>query len=52
VLRSWRVLRAGGGAVDPRRARRLSDVVALASVLTAAALVVGMVVAHVPQDRL
>jgi hypothetical protein len=52
VLRSWRVLRAGGGAVDPRRARRLSDVVALASVLTAAALVAGMVVAHVPQDRL
>jgi Zn-dependent protease len=52
VLRSWRVLRAGGGSVDPRRARRLSDVVAVASLLTAAALVVGMVAAHVPQDRL
>ncbi len=52
VLRSWRVLRAGGGAVDPRRARRLSNLVAVASVLTAVALVVGMVAAHVPQDRL
>jgi Zn-dependent protease len=52
VLRSWRVLRAGGGAVNPARARRRAAVVALVSLATAAALVVGMVVSHVPQDRL
>jgi Zn-dependent protease len=52
VLRSWRVLRAGGGARSPARARRLARIVAVSSLLTAAALVVGMVVAHVPQDRL
>jgi Zn-dependent protease len=52
VLRSWRVLRAGGGAATPARARRLAALVAVASVVTTAALVAGMVVAHVPQDRL
>jgi Zn-dependent protease len=52
VLRSWRVLRAGGGAATPARARRRAALVALVSLATAAALVVGMVVAHVPQDRL
>jgi Zn-dependent protease len=52
VLRSWRVLRAGGGAASPTAARRRAAMVAAASVLTVAALVVGMVVAHVPQDRL
>jgi Zn-dependent protease len=52
VLRSWRVLRAGGGAATPARARRLARLVAVASVVTTAALVAGMVVAHVPQDRL
>ena len=52
VLRSWRILRAGGGRRDPQDARRLGAVVAVASVATLAALVVGMVVAHVPQDRL
>ena len=52
VLRSWRILRAGGGRRDPSDARRLGAVVAVASVATVAALVVGMVVAHVPQDRL
>jgi Zn-dependent protease len=52
VLRSWRVLRAGGGMADPRRARGLANVVAVASILTAVALVAGMVAAHVPQDRL
>jgi Zn-dependent protease len=52
VLRSWRILRAGGGAATPARARRLAAVVAVASLVTVAALVVGMVVAHVPQDRL
>ena len=52
VLRSWRILRAGGGAATPARARRLAAIVAVASLVTVAALVVGMVVAHVPQDRL
>ncbi len=52
VLRSWRVLRAGGGRVDPADARRLATVIAVASLVTVAALVVGMVAAHVPQDRL
>jgi Zn-dependent protease len=51
VLQSWRVLRAGGGARTPAQARTLSNVVALASALTVAALVAGMIVAHVPQDR-
>lgn len=52
VLRSWRVLRAGGGASTPARARQLGTVVAVASLVTVTALVVGMVAAHVPQDRL
>ena len=52
VLRSWRVLRAGGGRRNPAEARRLGGVVAVASLLTVAALIVGMIVAHVPQDRL
>ena len=52
VMRSWRVLRSGGGAATPARARQLAVVVATASLATAAALVIGMLVAHVPQDRL
>ena len=52
VLRSWRVLRAGGGRVDPSDARRLAAIVAIASLLTIAGLVLGMLAAHVPQDRL
>ncbi len=52
VLRSWRVLRAGGGASTPARARQRAMVVALVSLATAAALIAGMVAAHVPQDRL
>lgn len=52
VLRSWRVLRAGGGRRNPSEARRLAVVVAVASLVTVAALVLGMVAAHVPQDRL
>ena len=52
VLQSWRVLRAGGGAGTPARARRLSNRVALVSLATIAALVLGMLAAHVPQDRL
>jgi len=52
VLRSWRVLRAGGGASDSAVARRRAALVAVASAVTVAALVVGMVAAHVPQNRL
>jgi len=52
ILRSWRVLRAGGGRRSPTEARRMAAVVAVASLATAAALVLGMVAAHVPQDRL
>jgi Zn-dependent protease len=52
VLRSWRVLRAGGGAATPDVARRRAAIVATASAVTVAALVVGMVAAHVPQSRL
>ena len=52
ILRSWRILRAGGGRVSAAVARRLAGVVGLYSIALAAALAVGMVVAHVPQDRL
>jgi Zn-dependent protease len=52
ILRSWRVLRSGGGRTDPNAARRLAVVVAVASLLTIAGLVLGMFAAHVPQDRL
>jgi Zn-dependent protease len=52
VLRSWRVLHAGGGAASAAQARWRANAVAIASVLTAVALVAGMVLAHVPQDRL
>jgi Zn-dependent protease len=52
VLRAWRVLRAGGGRPTPGEARRLATVVAIASLATVAALVVGMLVSHVPQERL
>jgi Zn-dependent protease len=52
ILRSWRVLRSGGGRTDPNAARQLAVVVAVASLLTIAGLVLGMFAAHVPQDRL
>jgi Zn-dependent protease len=52
ILRSWRVLRAGAGHVSPAEARRRAGIVAAYSIALAAALAVGMVVAHVPQDRL
>jgi len=51
VLRSWRVLRAGGGRPTATEARRLAGTVAFASIATTVALVVGMVVSPVPQDR-
>jgi Zn-dependent protease len=52
ILRSWRVLRAGGGRANPAEARRLSGVVAFYSIALAVALAFGMIVSHVPQDRL
>jgi Zn-dependent protease len=52
ILRAYRVLRHGGGRPRPGEARRLGRVVAALSVGTAAALALGMVVAHVPQTRL
>jgi Zn-dependent protease len=52
ILRSWRVLRAGGGRASPAEARRLAGVVGVYSVAVAAGLALGMVAAHVPQTRL
>ncbi len=52
ILRSWRVLRAGGGRASPAEARRLAGVVGAYSVALAALLALGMVAAHVHQDRL
>jgi len=52
ILRSWRVLRAGGGRANPAEARRLSGVVAVYSFVLAGALALGMIVSHVPQNRL
>jgi len=52
VLRSWRVLRHGGGRPSPAEARRLGGTVAAFSLLTAAALALGMFVSHIPQNRL
>ena len=52
ILRSWRVLRAGAGRASPAEARRLAGVVAFYSIALAVALAFGMIVAHVPQDRL
>ena len=52
ILRSWRVLRAGGGRASPAEARRLAGVVGVYSFAVAAGLALGMVVAHVPQNRL
>jgi Zn-dependent protease len=52
ILRAWRVLRAGGGSTNPAEARRLGGVVAAYSIALAAALAIGMVASHVPQNRL
>lgn len=52
LLRSWRILRAGGGRPRAADARALGTFVAVLSVATAVALGVGMFAAHVPQDRL
>lgn len=52
ILRAWRILRAGGGRASPAEARRLAGIVGVYSVALAAGLAVGMVAAHIPQDRL
>ena len=52
IARSWRLLRAGAGAATPEEARRRAWLLGGAYVGLAALLVVGMLVAHVPQDRL
>ena len=52
VYRSFRILRIGAGDPDPARARRRAWVVGAGYALLAAALAVGMLVAHVPQERL
>jgi len=52
VLKSWKILRAGAGAKTPARAKSLAVVVAVATLVTILALVGGMIVSHVPQDRL
>ena len=52
VLRSLRVLRAGAGDRDPARARRRGLALGAAAALLAGALALGMLAAHVPQDRL
>lgn len=52
MLRSWRVLRHGGGRPSAAEARRLGALVAVLSLATAAALALGMVVSHFPQNRL
>lgn len=52
VLRAWRVLRKGAGRATPARARTLGWAVAALYGATAVALALGMLVAHVPQDRL
>jgi Zn-dependent protease len=52
IMQAWSVLRRGGGRADPASARQLGWVVAALYAATAAALVIGMIAAHVPQDRL
>jgi Zn-dependent protease len=52
VLRSWQVLRRGGGRPDPAEAMQLGWIVAVATIATVALLVLGMFAAHVPQTRL
>ncbi|MEI7761170.1 MAG: site-2 protease family protein [Thermoleophilia bacterium] len=52
ILRSWRILRAGGGRASPADARRLGGFVGVYSVAVAAGLALGMVASHIPQTRL
>ena len=52
VLRSWQILRRGGGRPDPADARRLASIVAVLGIGTAVLLALGMFAAHIPQDRI
>jgi Zn-dependent protease len=52
ILNAWRVLRRGGGHPSPAEARRRGTIVVAYSFATAGALVLGMIVAHIPQSRL
>jgi Zn-dependent protease len=52
IYHAWSVLRRGGGRSDPAAARRLGWAVAAIYGATAFTLILGMIVAHVPQDRL
>jgi Zn-dependent protease len=52
VLRSFRVLRLGAGDRDPGRARRRAWLVGATYAVLAGCLALGMLAAHVPQDRL
>lgn len=52
IARSWRLLRAGAGAATPAAARQKGYVLGGLYLGLAALLVVGMIAAHVPQDRL
>ena len=52
IARSWRLLRAGAGAATPEAARRKASLLGGLYLGLAVLLVVGMVAAHVPQDRL
>jgi Zn-dependent protease len=52
ILRSIRLLRRGAGDPDPARARRHAVLLTVMYGSVAALLLLGMLVAHVPQDRL
>jgi Zn-dependent protease len=52
IYRSWRVLHRGAGRQSPEEAKRLAWIVAVLTIGTALLLVLGMIAAHVPQDRL
>jgi Zn-dependent protease len=52
LMRSWSVLRRGGGRRDAAEARHLGWVVAALYGATAFALILGMIAAHIPQNRL
>jgi Zn-dependent protease len=52
LLRSWQVLRRGAGAMTPELARTRAWLLGGAYVVLVGLLVLGMLAAHVPQDRL
>ena len=52
LMRSWSVLRRGGGRPDPAAAHRLGWIVVWLYATTVFVLILGMIAAHVPQHRL